>query len=297
MKHRAGKSALVLAALAVLMSCGSRTLRPPDVFGENTGMVRSALDNRAFVWQHRSTAHLDAHYLPERWSAADVDSILAQMEALYRGNAQTLGESAYDSRIDVFLVGPKSDVGVVCGQAVTACALLPERAAVYSNLKLATRPEILQHELMHVMSFDIWGLPQDFFMAEGLATSAYGVACYGLDFDAIAAYLLRRRELPSLRQMTGDIFRYEEAVTHYSAASFVRMVEGLYGREGARTLWTGGIEHGARRLGTNIGRLDEVWRTALAQTPGITDHDWQRLLTADVDSLQTDSVETRPGSR
>jgi hypothetical protein len=97
--------------------------------------------------------------------------------------------------------------------------------------------------------------------------------------------------------MTGDIFRYKEAVTHYSGASFVKMVERRYGREGVRTLWTAGVEHGARRLGTSIERLDVDWRAALAETPGITDYDWQRLLTADVDSLQTDGIEDRPRSR
>jgi hypothetical protein len=284
---RPGAAVLVCALLA---ACAPRPLRPADVFALTAGQVSSALAKYSSRWQHLTTAHLAVHYSPECWSEGRADSVAEQMETLFRRNLAILGDTTYSNTVDVFLVGPKSDVAAITGQAVTAAALLPDRGIALSNLRLATRPEILQHELMHVLSCYTWGIPQDFFAAEGVATAAAGSACYGYDFDAIAGYRLRQGKLPGLRAMADNVFRYDEATTHYSAASFVRFVERRYGPDGVRMLWHSGLARGAAALGTSLGRLEKEWHDTLSQTAPITDSDWRRLTTADTDSLQRASA-------
>lgn len=268
---------MIISLIFICVSCSTKVLRPPAFFSEKTEMVSAALDNKSFKWENRITMNLNVHYLPDKWIPDRLDSVLTQMELFYKRNALILGDSTYDKRIDVFLVGPKSDVGIISGQPVTAIALLPERATVHSNIKLSTRPEILQHELMHVLSFDIWGIPQDFFMAEGLATSAYGTAIYGIHFDPILNYLLQNNKLPSLKQVVNSFFTYDEVITHYSGASFVKFIERKYGIEGVKILWIEGIERGSIRLNTNIKQLNKEWQESLKKSLPITKLDWERL--------------------
>jgi hypothetical protein len=267
------------------VSCNTKVVRPSDIFSKNSERISAALNNNKFNWKNINTLHFNIHYLPDKWTPERVDSVSIQMEICYDKNIHILGETNYNNRIDVFLVGPKSDVGIIAGQSVTAEAMLPERAVAHSNSRLSTRPEILQHELMHVLSFDIWGIPQDFFMSEGIATFAYGTAICGYNFDPIANYLLKNNYLPSLEQVTNDFFKYKELITHYSGASFIKFVDYKYGISGVRILWKEGIIKGSIHLGTNVFQIDQEWRVALQKSVCITGHDLRCLENDCVDTL------------
>jgi hypothetical protein len=196
----------------------------------------------------------------------------------YNKNRQILGEINYSKRHDIFFVGPKSQVKEIVGQAVTASPILPECGCVFSNTGTSIMPQILQHELMHSMSFDIWGIPQDFLMAEGIATFAYGTSICNYQFDAITKYILQKKIIPSLSKLIKtDWFKYDEIAKYMAGASLVEMVEEKYGTEGIKIIWKEGINKGAIKLNTNLKQIDKDLLNKLNGSTIISDEDWKLL--------------------
>jgi hypothetical protein len=277
---------MLFAMTVVFLSCHDKVSHPIDFFSKNTHMVSSALKNESFRWENRKTGHLDIHFVQGKWTAERIDSLAIHLEDFYHKNIRILGDSSYARRIDVFFVGPKSDVKEIGGQAVTASAMLPERACVFSDSRLAARPQILQHELMHVLSFDIWGIPNDFFMAEGVATAAFDTSICSYQFDAVSKYALQNEKLPSLAALVNsDFFQYDEVAKYMVGASFIEMIEEKYGTNGVRDLWKSGVEKGAIRLGTSLDQLDKELREKINKSSMITDQDWKCLHNNCCDSL------------
>ena len=160
---------------------------------------------------------------------------------------------------------------------MTAMALVPERAVVHSDSRLSTRPEIVQHELMHALSVDIWGAPKEYVCLEGLATLAYGTAICGYAFDSMTHYLLESGRLPTPRDLADRFGDYDEITRYMAGASFLQMIASRYGWGGVKTMWRHGLERGAERLGSDLDQLDSEWRNLIQEASPIGDDDWEAL--------------------
>jgi hypothetical protein len=269
---------LLMLSMSIAISCVSKMVRPIDLFGKKTNMVQDALKNPSFKWEAMKTEHFDIHYIFTIWPVGTIDSLSVLLEGFYKRNCELLGASEYSARHDIFFVGSKTQVKEITGQEVAASPLLPERGCVFSNTGTATMPQILQHELMHSMSFDIWGIPKEFLMAEGLATFAYGRSICDFNFDPITKYVLQKKLVPSIKMLSEtDWFTYDEVAKYSAAASFVDMVKTKYGTDGIKRLWTLGIEKGLLDFGMTFKQFDKEYLLRVNSVMTISEDDWRLL--------------------
>lgn len=254
-----------------------KVYRASETLSVNRSYIPKALSGGQFKWTHYKSRYFNFHYLAEDWPVARLDSVFTEMDKVYSTITKLLQDTAVRNRIDVFLVGSKKDVEIICGRACSAAALLPERGIVFSNHPATTASANLPHEIMHVCSMDKWGLPFDFFLSEGLASYACGKAAFNYDFHSISKYLKSGNSLPVLTNFLDHFYRYNEITGYYSGASFIKFVLDKYGLSGVKVLWTYGVEKGAKKLGTTVNKLEKEWHTIFMKSKSINNSDWEKL--------------------
>jgi hypothetical protein len=257
---------------------GQGVYRASEGLSINRNYIAKALSSTQFKWEHYQSNYFCFHYLAKKWSKKRLDSLFIDMDKVYLKITGTLQDTVKRKRIDIFLAGNKEDVKSIAGGAFSAAALLPERGIVFSNHPATTSPSNLPHEIMHICSMDIWGLPYDFLLSEGLATYACGKASFNYDFHSIIKYLKLKNKLPKLTELLNYFYRYNEITGYYSGASFVKYVLDKHGIEWFKTLWIYGVEEGAEKLGTTVEKLEADWHSAFMNTKSISDTNWKRLL-------------------
>jgi hypothetical protein len=254
-----------------------KVYRASEALSVNRSYIPNALSGGQFKWTHYESRYFNFHYLAEVWPVARLDSVFTAMDKVYLTITKLLQDTAVRNRIDVFLVGSKKDVEIICGRACSAVALLPERRIVFSNHPATTASANLPHEIMHVCSMDKLGLPFDFFLSEGLASYACDKAAFNYDFHSISKYLESEKSLPALTNLLNHFYRYNEITGYYSGASFIKFVLGKYGLSGVKALWTYGVEKGAKKLGTTVNKLEKEWHIVFMKSKSINNYEWEKL--------------------
>jgi hypothetical protein len=278
---------IFIYTILIPLSCVKKANKSSSLL-KCSAAASSIVKQTHYQWSHSEKAHFNIHYLAEKWSATRVDSLGNNLEIYYQNNLKILGDTTYNKKVDVFFVGPKSDVGTLGGSATTACALIRERALFFSNIKRSTYPAIMQHELMHVLSWQIWGTAKDHFIVEGLATYAYGASMCDYDFHALASYCLSIGKLPSLHDFIYKYDSFDELTNYMSGGSFLKKIEQEYGHQALRKVWEQGIEKGLVELGTTVTEFDKKWRKKLSEIKPATEHDWKFIDNGCSDSSKAD---------
>lgn len=254
----------------------NRVFQPKDFIKEKK-WVESILANDQFSWTNEKTAIFDVYYLSDEWNSSRVNSVIAEMTNAYTRNSELLHAINYQERITIFLVGEKTDVGALTGLSVTGVALLPENAVMLSNSTFATTPQILQHELMHVQSFNLWGMPYDYALLEGLATLAYGTTPCEYEFNAVLNYLKSSDTLPTIENLVNNFFNCGEVIGYISSASFINFIIEDYDIEDVKTMWEIGIYNWIEQKEIDIKQLEATWNSVIGEAQPINENNWESL--------------------
>ncbi|HOP06675.1 MAG TPA: hypothetical protein PLF13_05210 [candidate division Zixibacteria bacterium] len=238
------------------------------------------LEQPDFNWQTRTTAHYRIHYLPGSTAERQLDSLSAYNEEIITRHLALLNETAFDRIIDLFYFDSREQIESIVSKPFRALA----DAASMTVLAVRNDSDRARdaHEIMHVVSFDLWGgwdRRNDLaWLSEGLATRADD-PCNGYNQTELAAHILfKTNSAPSLDSLALSFREYPEMIGYMLAASFVDYVIDRHGIDKLHRLWQVGYAGLEDTLGLSIADIERDWITYVRERyPDPDVPDWPDL--------------------
>lgn len=143
----------------------------------------------SFDWQQFPSEHYVFHLIADSVALRDIASIKATQEKCYRSITDSLG-GCTSIRINYFLYPTSLEVGIAYGdrEPTNAFNRMPDSIhAVYNQ----TVKSIGFHEDAHVISYHLFGRPQDVFIREALAMH-FDKAWWNIPNERWADYYYRK---------------------------------------------------------------------------------------------------------
>ena len=252
-------------------------LLPPSHRLYPTGHAYSMLKAAGQFWESKifpwGRLHIGA-------SAPETTSVEARAsgihDAIARG-AKMLGVAGYDRPLDAFLVADRAEIRALSGQTGASTA-----DALGSTVLLGGyggMPGVTRHEIMHVLSINIWGVPPEpaAWVREGIATYAAG-DCRGYGFHQLAANFAASGQLLPLRTLLDEFYKHDDLVTYLESASVFQYIYETKGLAYARDVWHSGLEAVLKRNGATLDAFEAEWRAYIAN-PSLHPElvDWNRI--------------------
>ena len=185
-------------------------------------------------------------------------------------SAPTSSGSASEAQregLTLFFVGSRDEMRPFTGSRAAGWSIVGEGTAFFvANDSI--RPAI-RHEVMHLLSWRLWGTPGGMWMSEGVATAAVG-RCNKWEIDGIASALYRDRQLATIDEMrrrfrTGGT---QGTINYLSAGSLVSFIDKTWGRDKLRELWQSRGMSGAQQvLGVSPLVIEQRWRDSVMREP------------------------------
>ena len=257
-------SACALAALAC-RPIGSGESPPRPAAPSRT--VGAALARRDYRWLRVPTAHFDMYVQAGSPSDLHRREVGAAAERALAADLARLDAQQFPDRISLLFVTSRSQMRELTGFAFGGTALVePEEGG--DAAMFVARPSdgqgALRHELMHLITFKLWGQPvgSPAWLVEGIGTWGPG-SCAGHAFDALAARLLLDEQLPTLDTLVHHFDNADNLAAYLASASLVQYVHDRYGTPGLRAIWQRGLGTVLATHGESPASLEASWRTHL----------------------------------
>ena len=253
-----------MAALAVLaVSAAAQQATDPPRAGS---LVPRALRMPDYRWIRRTTPRAEIYIRAGSRSERIASSIPRLAEQAIDADLARLGVPFSGPPLKLFFVGSREEMRPLLGATPGGHSATDEGAAFFIGND--SIPPAMRHEIMHLLSWRLWGTPASAWLSEGLATSAAG-RCGGDKHtdDDIAAILLREHRLVPLDTLWNHfIYSAEVGAQYYlQSASLIQYVDRRFGHEKLRALWPVGAYRDIRkRLGVDLATLERDWRASLA---------------------------------
>ncbi|MFL5468265.1 MAG: hypothetical protein ACJ8AE_00540 [Gemmatimonadaceae bacterium] len=218
-----------------------------------------ALRLRSVQWLSRKTEHATIYVAAGSAAEPQLGSLERGVEAAISANLAWLHERPRQLRLRLFFVGSRNDMAPLTGATHGGTSFTDEGTAFFVTND-SVRPA-LKHEIMHLLSWRLWGTPRSMWMSEGVATAAVG-PCRGYRLSALVAALDAAGRLLPLDSLRHDfVVAGEVGAVHYlEAASLVTFIDSTYGRQRLRNVWRRGLKTNDNRSGLDAAGLERVWR-------------------------------------
>ena len=225
--------------------------------------VRRVLQWPDTRWTEHVAPHLHVHAPLASRASYQARALAAAAESARAGNLRLLGAASYTPRIEVLVVDSREAMRPFLNATPGGWAETAQSAVLVVAGDSARAP--LRHELMHVLSWQLWGAPSGHWVSEGLAMHAVG-RCHGRELHAMAASLATEGRLVPLAELPRrfDVEGEQGAAMYVQAGSLVRHIVERYGVERLRAFWPLGMRSTARTLGVDLATLEREWRARLA---------------------------------
>lgn len=244
-------------------------------------LVQRALADTSFSWQRHTTRHFQLYAPADSYAGSHLPALGERAERALSANLLLLGVPNYP-RLPIYLVfvSSRPELTQLVGQQGGGYAEPAEDSAIFVASPTGSIP--LRHELMHVLSFGVWGQPAqpEAWVVEGLGTLAPG-RCGSYSLHQLAAALADEGRLVPLDTLLQYTYADTDDVVIYAeSASFLDFVHQRYGAVVIRRIWQQGLTPAAAHLGTTPAALEAAWRARLAAIPA-TDRrvDWSQVRT------------------
>jgi len=247
--------------ILVLFSFYLIILSSPISANEPVGLAAYTLEQAGLEWITHSTDHYRLHYLSGSTAEREIKSLAEKVEKILASHLALLGEKQYDKIIDIFYFNSRDQIKQIVSKPFRALA----DAESMTVLTIHNDDEIGRdaHEIMHVVSFDLWGRWADrselAWLCEGLATYS-DEPCNGYPMPVLGAYILQKtNEAVPLDSLATNFRTYPEMIGYPSMAGFVEFVLDKYGLDSFRQLWNEGLPGIERIFGRDIAELEREW--------------------------------------
>ena len=128
--------------------------------------VKELQDRNGFLWIEESSEHFNYYFEKDSYASDYISSIIEISENSYKRVLQLLGIQSYDERIYMFIVDSRNRMKELIGSETNA------RCFPYRHITTHVYSEDIKaigaHEMMHDISWNIWGKPERW-ISEGLA--------------------------------------------------------------------------------------------------------------------------------
>ncbi len=257
-----------MGVVAAASGVAARRAAPgPD--GHRAPFVRRVLEWPGTRWVQHAGERLHVHAPAGSRAARVLPALAARAAEVRAANLRLLGAPADTAHLELIALDAREAMRPFVGGTPGGWAEPPQSALLFVTNDSARAP--LRHELMHVLSWQLWGTPSGHWVSEGLAMHAVG-RCAGHDLHAMAAALaadgglVPLAELPRRFQVEGDT----GTARYVQAGSVVRHVVETFGLARARAFWRGGMSSAPLTLGVDVAAMERAWRARLAVTPVAT---------------------------
>jgi len=262
----------------VLILGGCTDRMEPAPTNDPVRLAAYILGRPNFDWITITSAHFRTHYLPGSFAERTIGVLIEQNEQSLKTQLAILNEKTYRKRIDLFYFDTRDQIQEMVGQPYRALADAASMAvlAVHCDT-LAARDA---HEIMHVVSFDLWGGWERrnslAWLHEGLATYAGG-PCNGYEISELAAHMLKNTpDTVPLDSLVQNFRSYPEMIGYILMESFVRFVIDEYGLGLLRELWTQGGEGVERAFGKDMAVIEQEWHSYVSRLyPNPAVNNWE----------------------
>ena len=132
-----------------------------------------------------------------------------------------------------------------------------------------------RHELMHALSWRLWGNPKGFWLSEGIAVFA-SRNCAGYDLHALAHAVSKQNKIVSFKSLT-ETFDFRSLEPSLQSASFVQYIYDNYGITALKKFWQSGLKNSNNIIDVSAIELEKRWRKYIDQEKFETDIDWDKI--------------------
>ena len=228
-------------------------------------MTPAAERDRAIAaahWRTAATAHASLAVLVGSAAEPLLPELGDAVERAITSDLAWLGQPTVPVNLRLYFVGARQEMVPFVGAPMNGAAAT-DAGMAFMVANDTVRPA-LHHELMHVLSFELWGPPTSVWMDEGVATVALG-RCRGYPIDDLVAAVDRAGRLPAFDDLRFHFVERgeQEAIDYFTAASIIAYINRVYGRERVRALWR------ETNPGTEVEAFAPAWRAEITrhQTP------------------------------
>jgi hypothetical protein len=205
-------------------------------------------------------------------------SIVAKVNASVATNLAWLGTPMTGARLRIVLVGSRDEMRPLTSSTPGGWSETGEGTAFFvANDSIQPA---LRHEIMHLLSWRLWGPPAGIWLSEGVASVAGG-SCRGYGFAQVAAAMDHAGRLVPFDSVRHQfVFAGEQgAIDYLESASVVDYLDRTFGRAKLRALWTSGLSDSPRLLGRTAPELEVAWREEIRKTraPASWDVMWSAI--------------------
>ncbi len=242
------------------------------------GLAKQTLEDSSYTWIVVKTPHFRFYYEADTYAARHFAELCQGAEEARLHALKLLGEKNYAPMIDLFYLDSREKMIPALG---TQPAGWSEHQS--NTVLLACNENIRpfhRHEIMHVLSMNLWKLPPllEAWLLEGLAVYA-DAPCAGYSLHEIAAHLQREKKLASLHSLVFRFHKQSDLRAYMQSGSFVQFLYENYGREKFRRLWEHGVTHLPEITGKTYHETEMEWRAFLKRVePAPAAVDWEALI-------------------
>lgn len=236
------------------------------------------LEDSSYTWIAVKTPHFRFYYEADTYAARHFAELRQGAEEARLHALKLLGEKNYAPVIDLFYLESREKMIPALGSQPAGWSEHQSNTVLLAcNANI--RP-FHRHEIMHVLSMNLWKLPPllESWLLEGLAVYA-GAPCADYSLHEIAAHLQREKKLVSLHSLVFRFHKQNDLRAYMQSGSFVQFLYETHGREKFRRLWENGVTHLPEITGKSYRATEMEWRGFLnGVVPAHTEVDWDTLL-------------------
>ena len=267
-------AAILLGCVLCIFSCGGRSaeVAPP------VGLAKQVLEDSSYTWVAVKTPHFRFYYEADTYAAQHFAELRQGAEEARLQALKLLGEKNYAPVIDLFYLDSREKMVPALGTQPLGSS---ERQ---SNTVLLVCHEqqrpLHRHEIMHVLSMNLWPLPPllEAWLLEGLAVYA-DAPCSGFSLHEIAAQLQRENKLLPLYNLVYAFYQPQDLRAYMQGGSVVQFLFENWGHEKFRQLWARGVGGLPEITGKSYREFEQEWRVfLLKQENARIGLDWEKLI-------------------
>lgn len=264
---RTGSRAAALLLTGLIAACSETPdIGPTAEQVADTSIATRAVDTATFQWRRVETPRATLYIAPSL-PLQSTEHLADSVEVVISSHLEWLGANAIEPKVRLFFVSSRDEIEPITGSRAPGWSE-PGSVSSYFVLNDSTRMG-LRHEIMHALSWRIWGAPAAFWLSEAVATGSVP-ECGGLPTATVVAMLDQAgMSIPLETLRTRFTFAGDTGFVFYlQSAGLAQFIEKTYGRDKLRAVWSnGGLAKVRETLGADLVTLERDWRATVAATP------------------------------
>jgi hypothetical protein len=217
--------------------------------------AKDLINKSDFKWIADSTPNFNFYFEENSWAAKNSHWVKENAEESFRRVLSLIGEKEYSNKIHYFIVGSRLRMKDLIGRETNGEAF-PNRNLICA-IANDTVKALGAHELFHVMSMNLWGVPEEW-LSEGMAVYSDN-NWWGNDLHSLVKFLSEKRKLIRIKDLISSIRSYDNMISYPEIGSFVKYLYETYGLAKIRNIWKDGSSKVKREFGKSVDELEKDW--------------------------------------